>query len=114
MTTLNRRDFLDRGGRTGLGLAAGAAILANAQSVRATPANDKVTLGLIGAGGRGNALCDGFLAREAIAASPGWPTWTSAGRKRPRLPRPSGRAASRRRRCRTSAPCSTARTSTPW
>ncbi len=64
MTTLNRRDFLDRGGRTGLGLAAGAAILANAQSVRGTPANGKVTLGLIGAGGRGNALCDGFLARD--------------------------------------------------
>ena len=32
MTTLNRRGFLDRGGRAGLGLAAGAAILANAQA----------------------------------------------------------------------------------
>ena len=64
MTTLNRRDFLGRGGRTSLGLAAGTAILANAQSVRATPANDKVTLGLIGVGGRGSALCDGFLERD--------------------------------------------------
>ncbi len=72
MTVLNRRDFLDRGGRTGVGLAAGAAILANAQSVRATPANNQVTLGLIGAGGRGNQLCGGFLARESHDCRIGW------------------------------------------
>ena len=63
MSTFNRRTFLDRSAHAGLGLAAGATILANAQSVWATPANNKVTLGLIGAGGRGGALCDGFLER---------------------------------------------------
>ena len=73
MSTYNRREFLDRSTRAGLGLAAGATILANAQSVWATPANDKVTLGLIGAGGRGGNLCDGLLA-AATAALRGWPT----------------------------------------
>jgi hypothetical protein len=63
MSTFNRRTFLDRSAHTGLGLAAGATILANAQSVWAAPANNKVTLGIIGAGGRGGALCDGFLGR---------------------------------------------------
>jgi predicted dehydrogenase len=63
MGVLNRREFLDRSTHAGLGLAAGATILANAQSVRAAPANNRVSLGLIGVGGRGNALCDGFVAR---------------------------------------------------
>ena len=63
MSILNRRTFLDRSARLGLGLAAGATILANPQSVRGTPANDQITLGVIGVGGRGNNLCDGFLAR---------------------------------------------------
>ena len=63
MSTFNRRTFFDRSAHAGLGLAAGATILANAQSVWATPANNKVTLGIIGAGGRGGALCDGFLGR---------------------------------------------------
>jgi len=63
MSTLNRRAFLDRSKQVGLGLAAGATILSNAQSVWATPANNKVTLGCIGVGGRGNNLWDGFVSR---------------------------------------------------
>lgn len=63
MNTLNRREFLDRSAHTGLGWAAGTTILASAQSVWATPANDKVTLGFIGVGGRGGHLCDQFAAR---------------------------------------------------
>lgn len=64
MTMLNRRKFLDHSAHTGLGLAAGAMMMANAQSVRATPANNKITLGMIGVGGRGGALCEGFLERD--------------------------------------------------
>ena len=63
MSTFNRREFLDRSKQVGLGLAAGATILADAQSVRATPANNKIVLGCIGVGGRGNALWDGFVSR---------------------------------------------------
>jgi predicted dehydrogenase len=63
MTTLNRRQFLDRTKATGLGMAAGLTILANAASVRGAPENDKITLGLVGAGGRGPDLAQGFLRR---------------------------------------------------
>jgi predicted dehydrogenase len=63
MDTLNRRDFLNHSTATGLRLAAGATILANAQSVRGTPANNKVTLGLIGVGGRSGTLWNGLLKR---------------------------------------------------
>ena len=63
MTTLDRRQFLRQTGNTALGVA-GAAILANAQSVWGEPANDKITLGFIGAGGRANYLSNGFLDRK--------------------------------------------------
>ena len=52
---MNRREFLDRSKQASLGLAAGMTILADARSVRATPANEKLTLALVGAGGRGRA-----------------------------------------------------------
>ena len=64
MTTFNRREFLNRSTRAGLGWSAGLMILANSQSVWATPANNKVTLGFIGAGGRGSQLLDAFLDRS--------------------------------------------------
>ncbi|NOY42530.1 MAG: Gfo/Idh/MocA family oxidoreductase, partial [Planctomycetes bacterium] len=60
---INRRDFLDRSGKASLGLASGITLMSNAQSVRATPANEKITLGLIGCGGRGPHLARGFLER---------------------------------------------------
>ncbi|HYW78204.1 MAG TPA: Gfo/Idh/MocA family oxidoreductase [Thermoguttaceae bacterium] len=63
MTDLNRRTFLRRSQATGLGVAAGMTILANSQSVRGAPANERLTLGLIGAGGRGPLLAQGFLDR---------------------------------------------------
>jgi predicted dehydrogenase len=63
MSTLNRREFLNHSSKAGLGMAAGTMILSNGKSVWATPANDKVTLGFVGVGGRGGYLCDCFANR---------------------------------------------------
>ena len=63
MSSLNRREFLNQSKATGLSMAVGVTILANSCSARATPANDKVVLGLIGAGERGPHLANGFLDR---------------------------------------------------
>jgi len=64
MSTMHRRAFLDTSKKAGLGLYAGLTILQNAGSVRGAPAADKVRLGLIGAGGRGGNLTQGFLERS--------------------------------------------------
>lgn len=65
MSEINRRRFLDRTGKSSLGFAAGATILANPRSVRATPANDRLVLAMIGVGGgRGHSLAMGFLDRD--------------------------------------------------
>ena len=64
MSEINRRGFLDRTGKTTLGLAGGVTILANPKSVRATPANDRLVLASIGLGGWGNMLAKGFLERD--------------------------------------------------
>jgi predicted dehydrogenase len=64
MSTLNRRDFLERTHRSALGLAAGLTVLSDPRSVRATPANDKVILAIVGCRGRGNMLATGFASRE--------------------------------------------------
>ena len=63
MTTLSRREFLHRTNKTGLGLAAGVTILADPQAVWAAPANEKIVLAAVGAGGRATALAGGFVAR---------------------------------------------------
>ncbi len=63
MSRLNRREFLHRSKKTSLGVAAGVTILGNAQSVRAAPENEKVTLAMVGVRGRGNSLAHGFLDR---------------------------------------------------
>ena len=64
MFEINRRRFLGRTGKTTLALAGSASILANPGSVRATPANDRLVLGMIGVGGgRGHSLAKGFLDR---------------------------------------------------
>ena len=67
MSTIHRREFLDRTKTTGLGMAAGVTILANAESVRGAPAADKVVFAGVGAGGRGSHLATnpefGFLIR---------------------------------------------------
>ena len=60
---MNRREFLDRTKQTTLGLAIGMTILGDARSVRATPANDKLSLALVGVRGRGRHLGRGFIER---------------------------------------------------
>jgi hypothetical protein len=59
MMILDRRQFLSKTGKTTLG-PAGIVILSNAQSVLATPANNKVMLGIIDVGGHGGVLCKGL------------------------------------------------------
>jgi len=63
MSTLSRRQFLDRTKDAGLGLAAGLTILSNPQSVRAAPANERIIMAQIGCGGRASSLAPGFVAR---------------------------------------------------
>ncbi len=60
---VSRREFLDHSRRTALGFAAGATILADASSVRAFPANERLVLAMIGVGDRGHSLAMGFLDR---------------------------------------------------
>jgi predicted dehydrogenase len=63
MTTINRREFLNRSQKTGLGLAAGLTILDNAASVWGAPANEKIVMGVVGVRGRGSSLAPGFASR---------------------------------------------------
>ncbi|HID78558.1 MAG TPA: Gfo/Idh/MocA family oxidoreductase [Planctomycetaceae bacterium] len=63
MSPINRRQFLDQSKKTSLGMAAGLTILADARSVRAAPAADKIVLAMVGVRGRGNHLAHGFLDR---------------------------------------------------
>jgi predicted dehydrogenase len=64
MKTIDRRRFLEQANKAGLGLAAAVTILRDPKSVSAAPANDKVVLAAVGAGGRGSNLADGFAARS--------------------------------------------------
>ena len=64
MSKVNRRGFLQRTPAAALGLAGGVTVLANPRSARATPANDRLVLAMIGVGGgRGHSLATGFLER---------------------------------------------------
>ncbi|NUQ61188.1 MAG: Gfo/Idh/MocA family oxidoreductase [Pirellulales bacterium] len=64
MSEINRRRFLDNARKATLGLAGGVTILVNPRSARATPANDRLVLAMIGVGGnRGQSLAMGFLDR---------------------------------------------------
>jgi predicted dehydrogenase len=63
MSKIHRRDFLAKTGNIGIGAAVGLTILKDSGSARGAPANDKITLGLIGAGGRGSNLAMDFVAR---------------------------------------------------
>ncbi len=60
---IHRRAFLDHAKRTGLGIGAGLTVLASAESVRAAPANEKITMAIVGCRGRGPGLVHGFLDR---------------------------------------------------
>jgi len=64
MSQIDRRRFLDRVGKTTLGVAGGLTVLANPGSVRAAPANDRLKLAMIGTGPWGNRLALDFLARD--------------------------------------------------
>ncbi|NLX99186.1 MAG: Gfo/Idh/MocA family oxidoreductase [Rhodopirellula sp.] len=61
---MDRRQFLQHSKTTTLGLAAGTVLLGNAKSVRATPANDKVILAIVGCHGRGNMIAQAFTRRD--------------------------------------------------
>jgi len=63
---LHRREFLtdSAAGLGSLGLGAGLTILANSRSVAAAPANERLSLAMIGVRGRGGSLANGFLSRD--------------------------------------------------
>jgi len=63
MSRFNRRQFLKRSQAVGMATAAGLTILRNAQSVYGTPANNRLTLAQVGAGGRGSNLAGDFAKR---------------------------------------------------
>jgi len=60
---ITRRKFHQAGAIAGIGAATGMTILANPKSARAVDANGKISLALIGCGGRGPHLAKGFVER---------------------------------------------------
>jgi predicted dehydrogenase len=68
--TMNRRDFLNSSARTGLtaGIAAGVFAHSQQTAVASSP-GERVVLGVIGLGGRGENLVKGFLERDDIGIS---------------------------------------------
>ncbi len=63
MKHIHRREFLCSTAKNSLQMGVGLTILANSKSVFATPANDKLSLAMIGVRGRGHHLAEGFLDR---------------------------------------------------
>ncbi len=63
MSRINRRQFLDVSKKSLPATAVGLTILANARSVRAYAANEKITMALIGVGGRAQSLGPTFAER---------------------------------------------------
>ena len=61
---IGRRKFLGRSSKTALGLGGAVTLLKDPRSVRATPANDKLNLAIVGCHGRGNMLAQAFAARS--------------------------------------------------
>jgi predicted dehydrogenase len=61
MDTINRREFLSRSGKTGLAMG-----VASTFSINALGANEKIVIGLMGAGGRGNQITEWFAARPDV------------------------------------------------
>jgi predicted dehydrogenase len=64
VTHIDRRRFLGRAARGSVALAAGWTILSDPRSARAAPANDRVTLAVVGCGQRGLVLAENFAARD--------------------------------------------------
>ncbi len=63
---MNRREFVQQGTLTTLGFGAGLTVVGNAASVRGSSANDKINLGFIGCGGRGQQLLREFVQRNDV------------------------------------------------
>ena len=78
----SRRHFLVDTAAKGLSLGAGLTILADARSVSGSPANDKLSIAMIGVKGRGNKLAKGFLAREDCEISYVCDVNTAVGERR--------------------------------
>ena len=64
MTKIDRRKFLARSKRLGLGAVAGTSLLAVPKPVRGLSANEKIVLGIVGIRGRGHLLAMGFALRD--------------------------------------------------
>lgn len=64
MTAFHRRAFLNRTKQTSLAMAAGTVLLADPRSARAAPANEKLVMALVGCGGRGMMVAQGFARRS--------------------------------------------------
>src|SRR5271167_828147 len=60
---MHRRDFLRQSKTAGIGLAAGVTILPRAASVWGAPANERLSLAVVGMRNRGLALASGFAQR---------------------------------------------------
>jgi predicted dehydrogenase len=60
---MDRRQFLQQSSVAAAGTAAGTTILTNPASVKASPANDKINLAIVGCRGRGYQLMQDFLKR---------------------------------------------------
>lgn len=74
MSRISRREFLERGGRTALGLGLGAvvsgAVARPAAAARKSPgANDKIVIGAIGCGGMGMANLGNFMGQPDVAVA---------------------------------------------
>lgn len=59
----DRRSFISNTTVSALGFGAGLTILANSESASCAPANDRISLAMVGVRGRGNHLAHGFLDR---------------------------------------------------
>ena len=63
---MTRRDFVSTSAKGSTAMAAGASVLSLAHPARGGPANEKVVLGLIGAGGRGSSLIQSMTQLENV------------------------------------------------
>ena len=66
---MDRRDFLRHSQAAGLGIAAGLTILPNAASVWGAPANERISLAVVGLRNRGLALATAFAQRDDCRVS---------------------------------------------
>lgn len=63
---MNRRDFLASASLTSLAATTGLSLATHTRAATSTSASEKIVLGVIGLGGRGNSLTKGFLSRPEV------------------------------------------------